>query len=343
MDQKELQEKIALFYSKLPPNAQTLFSSMNWLENLRKISVKYGLNDKQIETLGTETTLVLLGIIHLVEYEEKLTSELGLSTDSTDKMLVEIEDTILRSVRPQLVEAFEANKKSETEEGSQIKPIMDPRFEKLPEEIEKIVEESNYQATLYSIAKEYNLNVTQMGVLEKAVTDLIAGGIEPDKFEDYIENNLRLPVETARKLVNDINEKIFKKIREELIKNTERKISAKSPEMPTFMDVKIPVKEMKNDTAILNKAGIEIVERPEEIGIEIPVKVTIVPVPQKVGTEIKEKETNPLLAQKLSSSFQMGVVKTEHSLDNLTKAAPSAPIAVKTKILNADPYRELPE
>src|SRR3989344_953416 len=102
MNKEELQQNIALFYSKLPPNAQALFSSMQWLETLKTISQKYGLNEKQIETLGTETTLVLLGIIHLVEYEEALTNELGLPRNSTDKMVQEIQESIIKEIRPEL-------------------------------------------------------------------------------------------------------------------------------------------------------------------------------------------------------------------------------------------------
>src|SRR3989344_8884181 len=102
MDQKELQEKIALYYSKLPPKAQEVFSGMAWLETLKAISQKYGLTEKQIETLGTETTLVLLGIIHLVEYEEALTNELGLPRNSTDKMVQEIQESIIKEIRPEL-------------------------------------------------------------------------------------------------------------------------------------------------------------------------------------------------------------------------------------------------
>ena len=88
---------------------------MQWLETLKTISQKYGLNEKQIETLGTETTLVLLGIIHLVEYEEILTNELELPRDSIERILTEIETSIIKNIRPQLVLAFEENKKLETE------------------------------------------------------------------------------------------------------------------------------------------------------------------------------------------------------------------------------------
>ena len=46
---------------------------------------------------------------------------------------------------------------------------------------------------------------------------------------------------------------------------------------------------------------------------------------------------HPILAQKLSSTFQAPTVKTDHSLENITK---KSSIPVKPGI---DPYREIPE
>ena len=341
MDQTQLQEKIALYYSKLPPNVQVLFSSMKWLETLKTISQKYGLNDKQQETLGTETTLVLLGIIHLVEYEEILTKELGLSEDSMTKMLAEIEESILKTVRPQLVMAFEANKKSETAETSNIKSKPNELLEKLPKEIQNIIKESNYQAMLYAIAKENNLNVEQMGSLEKTVTDLMVGTIHPEEFEDALESNLKLPLEKIRKLVNDVNEKIFLKIRESL-----KLVNKPKSGEPLIEE---GVENQNKEATILTKAGIKMVEpalptrtmdirteKPQESREEMLKKIE----KPELAAEFKPTEKiNPILSQKLLSSIKIPAVKTDHSLPNLQSSLQSDP-SLKNK---ADPYREIPE
>ncbi len=109
MDQEQLQQKIAEYYAKLPNGVQTVFSSMKWLESLESLSTKYNLNESQKSTLGTETMLVLLGIIHLVEYENVLEKELEMPKVQFDKMLIEIDESILRTIRPQLSEAFKKN------------------------------------------------------------------------------------------------------------------------------------------------------------------------------------------------------------------------------------------
>ncbi len=64
MDKEELQKKIAEYYLKLPKEAQEVFSSMKWLETLKNICEKYSLDENQIKTLGIETSLILLGIVH---------------------------------------------------------------------------------------------------------------------------------------------------------------------------------------------------------------------------------------------------------------------------------------
>ena len=345
MDQKELQEKIALYYSKLPPKAQEVFASMNWLETLKTISQKYGLNESQIETLGTETTLVLLGIIHLVEYEESLTNELGLSIDATDKMLMEIEDSIIKTIRPQLVQAFEDNSKPEQEQtSSEVVQKLDKRMEDLPVEIKQVVQKSEYQTELYNIAKGYNLTVTQMGFLETAVNDLIVGSIHPEEFQGFLGKNLTIPKEKIENLVSEINERIFLKIRK-LLKQasttTEDKTPAKEGEWSQ--------QAHKEDAKVFHSAGIEIV--PERLEIAAPASKTSenredmiknIEKPELIKMEtVETKKVHPILLEKLSGSFQIGAVKTEHTLENITKTENADKKSKSNPKI--DPYLEIPE
>lgn len=109
MEQEELQKNIALYYSKLPKETQEVFSSMIWLETLKKISIKYSLNEEQIKTLGTETTLVLLGIVHVIDYEKNLIKEIQIPRATFDEMFLEINDSILKPVLSQITQTFEEN------------------------------------------------------------------------------------------------------------------------------------------------------------------------------------------------------------------------------------------
>ncbi len=112
MNPQELQQKIAEYYAKLPPEAQEIFSSLKWMEVLKNIGVKYNLNDSQIEDLSVETTLVLLGIVHSEGYEKDMVKQLGLPLSVVDKMLAEINEQILKPIKVKLNETFEKNVKS---------------------------------------------------------------------------------------------------------------------------------------------------------------------------------------------------------------------------------------
>ncbi len=109
MDQEQLQQKIAEYYAKLSPEAQAVFSSMKWMETLESISTKYNFDDGRKSILGTETMLVLLGIIHHVEYEEVLGKELNIPRSQIDRIISEVDESILKSVRSSLTETFHKN------------------------------------------------------------------------------------------------------------------------------------------------------------------------------------------------------------------------------------------
>ncbi len=353
MDQKELQEKIAEFYSKLPPKAQEMFATMKWLKTLKAISEKYGLSEEHTATLGTETTLVLLGIIHPVEYEENLTRDLKLPENTMDKILLEIEESIIKTVRPQLVLAFEENKKSESAEIPKQEEKIDKRLETIPNNIKGVVQKSNYQETLYAIGKEYNLTVSQMDAVESVVVGLINGTVHSDEFESTLKGNLKLPEDVMRKLASDIQEKIFMKIRE-LLKQS----AVPGNEKPSI--------EKENAAKVLNSAGIEIVpgkleltppenqpenreamlkkiEKPEQM---TPNPMPLVSIPSRPPTAILEPkenaQANEILAEKLSATFKIPTVKTEHSLQNLSSSDKDASSTAQNTH-KIDPYREIPE
>ena len=155
MNKEELQQKIAEYYGKLPKEAQIVFSSMTWMETLKDIGVKYSLNNNQIETLGTETTLVLLGIIHIEEYQKILEKELGLEKEITEKIIIEIDENILKTIKSQLAETFESNAISLAEKAQDF----DPRFMSMPKEVEEAIAKSGWKEKLYEIAGKYKLTV----------------------------------------------------------------------------------------------------------------------------------------------------------------------------------------
>ena len=118
---------------------------------------------------------------------------------------------------------------------------------------------------------------------------------------------------------NQINEKILKKIREEIINKGREK-----PKDETAIG--------HADHDILKSAGIEILDQNQK---ELPAP-------------------HPLVMQKLSGPLQSGKKKTEYSFSNMSsslradvpippKPAASSPPAKNSYSLNGDPYRVPPE
>jgi len=117
MDKTQLQQKIREYYLKLPASAQASFSSLTWVETLNGVFSKYLiLSEDQKQEIITETMLVLLGIIHLEEYENKILNGLGVEKEVSYKILVDIDKAILVDLRNDLTEVFNKNVAEATEE-----------------------------------------------------------------------------------------------------------------------------------------------------------------------------------------------------------------------------------
>jgi hypothetical protein len=116
MDQTELKQNIAKYYSKLPGGLQQFFSDMNWIKTLEEISIKYGLNDEQTKSLSTETTLVLLCVLPIEEYIKNLESEIKISKEKYDQLLSDLNEKIFKDIGYEIEESFEKNLNSLTEE-----------------------------------------------------------------------------------------------------------------------------------------------------------------------------------------------------------------------------------
>jgi len=172
----------------------------------------------------------------------------------------------------------------------------------LPEDTRNAIDAVDYKTVILEMRKTRGYTFEQLGDLETETELLLCGLISPEDYSKELENRMHLQKTEVNELIKEMNDRVFAKIKENLIKRTGE----------------------KDDMQVLNSAGIEIIdENKKEI-----------------------KETHPIFAQKLSGSFQIPVVKTEHSLDNITKIntinapTPQSTITSKPTI---DPYREIPE
>jgi hypothetical protein len=341
MDQTQLQQQIALYYSKLPSDAQAVFSSMKWMDSLRDISAKYALSEGQIETLATETTLVMLGIIDMDEYNDNIQREISISTESIVKMTKDIDDLVLATIRPQLQETFEKNSTELIEKAYGDTKKLDERFLSLPPELQRAISESNYQSGLYGIASKYKLSIDQMSSLEEVTTKLVLNMIHPDSYEKEVESKVGLPKDKSIELVNEINESVLKSIRSKLKehwndsnKNVAHTLEEEVPR-PPYKETLVTEKTIvapKAEEKIYKDAGIEVLNE------NIDKKEEAIPTPSPVQTP----SGADMLADKLSKMTMSSTGVSDHSIPRVAKieekANQSAPDNLPTK--KYDPYHE---
>jgi hypothetical protein len=344
MDQKELQQKIAEYYQKLSPELQEVFASMKWMDSLKEISTKYSLNDEQTQTLGIETTLLLLGILHVDDYEKNLFYEMKLSEESFNKILSEVDEKILKSVKLKLVDIFEKNAEDLVKEKYGGSQKLDERFGSLSEDLQEAVRRSNYQEKVYEIGQKYKLPIDQLGILEEIVTKTIIGDIRIDKLETELKEKIKLPGDKINELINDINNEIFKDIRRilkaqgeekkvtenrESIANNEGEVPLPpyneevKNEQPIEKELAIPVPPIeisKNDKDAYAKHGIELIEDDKVVPRENGVN-------EKTDKNILEDSGIDIIGDKLIKPTVSSTTTNDYSLPKISSN-------------EKDPYRE---
>ncbi|HLP86909.1 MAG TPA: hypothetical protein VK153_03500 [Candidatus Paceibacterota bacterium] len=321
MDQAQLQQKIVEYFQRLPKEAQEVFSSMGWMETLKKIGVTYSLNEKQLELLGTETTIVLLGIIHIDEYEKIIETELGVSEEILKKITKEIDNNILKTIKGQLIDAFKSNILYLQEQN------LDPNFSMLPKNIQLAIENSDWKEKLYKIARRYALTIPQMGDLEEITKKVIKNEIPADKYMDALVAKIPISSIDISNITNAVNIEVLSPIRE-LMKNTptNSQVNIESRSLEINMDEEIPIppyaKTITNDKLLINN---------EE---KVPESYKPIEIPIENISEPKEEPKN-IIEEKLKGATISKHDVTDYSTPKINTAGTEKPLP-----RSFDPYRE---
>ena len=214
----------------------------------------------------------------------------------------------------------------------------------LPEDTRAAIDTVDWRGVIMQIRNKEGYDFIQLSELETETELLLCGLANPENYPRQIEKGMGISHEAAQKLVSEMNEKIFKKIKEELIKIAEnKKLSAEKAEPRPVTVTDKPANEE------LARAGIQITGTPVETsggkeGLES--REEILGKIERPSLAPAGGEAHPLLAEKLSKPMQIPSSKTVHSLDNLTKpAVPAPPKAAPAapKKYEVDPYRETPQ
>lgn len=227
--------------------------------------------------------------------------------------------------------------------------------EKLPVETQNAIAAVDWKAAIMALRTKKGYNFEQLGDLELETELLLCGLITPAEYPKELQTRMRISKAETDELVDEMNREVFAKIKAELIKNTERKKifqNKNSPQdgypnslgrggqtIPPRSDQgrSTPQEGNRNDMQVLQSAGIDPIRDRE--GSEGPSVSNGTERPVESREEMLKKVENPtpsILKEKIFGSVQTPIVKTEHTLDNI-----SAP--VKSSLPKIDPYREIPE
>jgi len=224
-----------------------------------------------------------------------------------------------------------------------LKIKIDKARDVLPEESRRAIDAIDWKTVILAMRAEKGYSYTQLEDLETETELLLCGLINPEDYPKELEKRMGIPKPQVDVLVNEMNEKIFKKIREELVKNIERKkVPEKSSDNSDVLNENIEsreemLKKIENppasNTYSIAKAGRELTAENELPAGDLE---------EQKGEPLENSPRVPLgnpLAQKLSGSFKIPAVETNHTLTNMTNLQQKE----KTNPPKIDPYREIPQ
>jgi hypothetical protein len=336
-----LEIQIAKARENLSQKSRNAIDAVSW--KLIILEINKGFNTEQIEQLTTETELLLCGLVSTENFPKELEDRMKISRSDVSLLLAEMDKLIFKKMQEELEKRL--NEKDIIEVTYKSNPLTDdPNLIDAPKDIQTAVSLSNWKEKLYNISKKYSLSVEKMGELEDITVKTLKGDILASKYESEVKNRINVPDDREKEMVAEINEEIFKVIKDTLVSSSTKKEN-KVLEIPTppYKNKKIdevplppssykrqeePKKEIKKVENIINEDdlykehGIEIISDipiPKDNEIFNPINKKEIIIPSTISTSTQEKveyrEEIPtilqknIIADKLSKNI-IGEIKT---------------------------------
>jgi hypothetical protein len=196
---------------------------------------------------------------------------------------------------------------------------------KLPLETVNAIDAVDWRAAIMGLRNTKGYTFEQLGDLEIETELVLCGLVNPKDYQRELETRMKISRSAASEVVETMNDLVFKRIKEELIKNSERKKIFASKEVIKNS----PLEEYPSGGGGVNSSTPSQVRATPEEGNKPPNPEVKNPIPVPEKLEITGKVL-PILAQKLITPVQMSKVETDYTLNNISK-------------VKVDPYREIPE
>lgn len=217
-------------------------------------------------------------------------------------------------------------------------------FDTLPFETQSAIIDTDIPIKIQETGLKFGLHVDQMGALFDATQEVALGIASNDSFASVVESKTGVSRDMARQITSEINQSVFKVIREKMIEMSNFDNESEDKESDEEKEI------APEETSILEKTGIDlsfsIPQKPDSLkdmnlnrdsmlsGLENPPRsapIILNPTtttPPNSTTTTEAEAVHPL-QQKMQSSSTSQSTETNHSLK------------VDQKI-SIDPYREMP-
>lgn len=96
------------------------------------------------------------------------------------------------------------------------------RLAQLPESVRRAIKNINYTAQVQSLMQKHNLRLDQAGIVDREIMLVLLGLEHPDKLFSNLMQEGGLSKDVATAIAEDLNEKIFKAIRHELVETYDK-------------------------------------------------------------------------------------------------------------------------
>lgn len=223
-----LEIKIAKAREKLPQKSRNAIDAVSW--KLIILEINKDFNEEQIETLTTETELLLCRLVKTDDFPKELETRMKISRKDVSLLLAEMDKLIFKKMQEELEKRL--TQKDIVEITYKSKPLTnDPNLVNTPKDVQTAVSLSNWKEKLYVISKKYGLSVEKMGELEDITVKTLKGDILASKYENEVKNRIVVPEGKEKEMVAEINEEIFRVIKGTLV-NSSNTIPVENKEIP---------------------------------------------------------------------------------------------------------------
>ncbi len=152
--------------------------------------------------------------------------------------------------------------------------LIQERIAQLPPYIKAALSNINWAPEILAIGKKHGLHVDDMGTLQTETVLVLVGLVHPNDFAKNLKQELHIPQDKIDAIVNDVNERILKTIRQALIDFIEHESDQEeifhktgidlapedAPSMKNEMPIGTSVAPIERD--ILEHSGVEVSDAP---------------------------------------------------------------------------------